>query len=287
MDYVSVSFGVDCPAELRQPACDLLAAMAAEAGLEAFSMEGGSLVGYAAEDRLDEAALETAVAEFPMEGVSVSYSVSRVEGRNWNEAWEDAGFDPIEVAGRLVVYDAKHADGHDCAGRVCIGIDTRQAFGTGTHQTTRLMLAAMVGMGMEGKRVLDCGTGTGILGIAALKLGAAEAVAYDIDEWSVENAQHNAGLNGVDMAVLHGNSSVLSHISGLFDAVLANINRNVLMGDLAAMAGVLHHGGRILLSGFLSADTHMLIEKAAEAGLESEGVSTDGDWACIALRQAQ
>ena len=82
-------------------------------------------------------------------------------------------------------------------------------------------------------RVLDCGCGTGILGLVASKLGASEVVGYDIDEWSVENAKHNAQLNGVDnLEVYFGNASVINHISGVFDVVLANINRNILLEDM-------------------------------------------------------
>src|SRR3712207_2646095 len=117
-----------------------------------------------------------------------------------------------------------------------------RSFGTGTHETTRMILAQLLKTSLEGKRVLDCGCGTGILGIAASKLGAEDVVAYDIDEWSVKNTEHNAVLNGVNnLSVVEGDASVLSHVSGMFDIVLANINRNILLSDMSKFKEVMSH----------------------------------------------
>lgn len=154
-------------------------------------------------------------------------------------------------------------------GRICLTSPSRQSgrFGTGTHETTRLIVGQLLQMDLKGKRVLDCGCGTGILGIVASKMGAQSVVGYDIDEWSVENARHNAELNGVrNMEVLEGNQSVLSHVSGIFDVVLANINRNVLMADMPAMKEVMSHEGILILSGFYAEDGIMIAEKRGLAG---------------------
>ena len=153
------------------------------------------------------------------------------EYRNWNEQWENEGFEPIVIDGRCIIHDTKHPAGDKApdSPTLDITIEARQAFGTGTHETTRMIVGELLKMDLKGKRILDCGCGTGILGIVASKCGASEIVAYDIDEWSVENARHNAKLNGVkNMEVLEGDRNVLSHVSGVFDVVLANINRNIL-----------------------------------------------------------
>ena len=134
--------------------------------------------------------------------------------------------------------------------------------------------------------MLDCGTGTGILAIAALKLGASEAIGYDIDEWSVDNARHNAVINQVDdrFTSLQGDASILKEVEGTFDIVMANINRNILLNDLPAFRQKMKANARLMLSGFYRSDITMLEEKAKGLGLVKENELSDGDWACITLR---
>lgn len=185
-----------------------------------------------------------------------------------------------------MIYDAKHPDLHPTtsADHIEIGIEAKLAFGTGNHETTRMIVSTLLGMNLAKKRVLDCGCGTGILGIACSKMGASEIVGYDIDEWSVNNAQHNAQLNEVDnMEVLFGNATVISHISGMFDVVMANINRNILLEDMKAFRSVLNEGGYLILSGFYTEDIPVLTEKAEELGLREVGRKTDEGWACLIL----
>ena len=138
----------------------------------------------------------------------------------------------------------------------------------------------------SGTRVLDCGTGTGILSIVALKLGATEAVGYDIDEWSADNARHNAVINRVDdrFTSLLGDSSVLDKVEGTFDLVLANINRNILLADMPRFVSKMHQGSVLILSGFYIADIEILVEKAKTLGLSPVFQNNDKDWACIVLR---
>ena len=135
-------------------------------------------------------------------------------------------------------------------------------------------------------RVLDCGTGTGILSIAALKLGASEAVGYDIDEWSVDNARHNAVINRVDdrFTSLLGDVSILKEVKGTFDLVMANINRNILLADLPMMHEKMAPGARLILSGFYTTDCPMLIEKAQSLGMTLTNQDEDHDWACLVFK---
>ena len=166
-----------------------------------------------------------------------------------------------------------------------IEIHARQAFGTGTHETTRMMVSTLAAMELKGKRVLDCGTGTGSLAIVALKGGAREAVGYDIDEWSTENARHNAALNGVEsrFTVLLGDASVLQSVEGTFDVVLANINRNILIADIPVMVEKLSPNGRLALSGFLADDVPLLLAKAKELGLSLLTEKNEAGWYCLVL----
>lgn len=134
--------------------------------------------------------------------------------------------------------------------------------------------------------MLDCGCGTGILSIAAAKLGAVSIIGYDVDEWSVNNSRHNAVLNGEQdkIRIFHGDSEVLGSISGKFDVVAANINRNILLGDMPRFCGKMNDGAVLILSGFYETDIPILTDKASELNLRETARMTEDGWACLVLR---
>ncbi|WP_444369810.1 50S ribosomal protein L11 methyltransferase [Prevotella sp.] len=284
MKYYVANFDIECADELLQPARELLSAAACEAGFEAFEDTDNGIAGYVQRPLYDKEALDAAIADYMPEGTQVTYNIEEVPDQDWNQDWEDQGFEPIGVSDNLVIYDAKHTDMSMFAGDdgvMRIFIEARNAFGTGTHQTTRMILRRLLGMDLTGKSVLDCGCGTGILGIVALRLGANRVLGYDIDEWSSENAKHNAALNGVDnLDVLLGDASVLDGVKEDFDVVIANINRNILLNDMTAFRSHLKTGGRLILSGFYETDVPMLEQAAQSNGLTIIDVVTDGEWAC-------
>lgn len=284
MKYYVANFDIECAEELLQPARELLSAAACEAGFEAFEDTDNGIAGYVQRQLYDKEALDAAIADYMPEGTQVTYNIEEVPDQDWNQDWEDQGFEPIGVSDHLVIYDAKHTDMSMFAGDdgvMRIFIEVRNAFGTGTHQTTRMILRRLLGMDLTGKSVLDCGCGTGILGIVALRLGANRVLGYDIDEWSSENAKHNAALNGVDnLDVLLGDASVLDGVKEEFDVVIANINRNILLNDMTAFRSHLKTGGRLILSGFYETDVPMLEQAAQSNGLTIIDVVTDGEWAC-------
>lgn len=284
MKYYVANFDIECAEEMLQPARELLSAAACEAGFEAFEDTDNGIAGYVQRQLYDKEALDAAIADYMPEGTKVTYNIEEVPDQDWNQDWEDQGFEPIGVSDHLVIYDAKHTDMSMFAGDdgvMRIFIEARNAFGTGTHQTTRMILRRLLGMDLTGKSVLDCGCGTGILGIVALRLGANRVLGYDIDEWSSENAKHNAALNGVDnLDVLLGDASVLDGVKEEFDVVIANINRNILLNDMAAFRSHLKTGGRLILSGFYETDVPMLEQAANNNGLTIIDVVTDGEWAC-------
>lgn len=271
-----------------QPARELLSAAACEAGFEAFEDTDDGLLGYVQRPMYDKEALDAAIADYMPEGATVSYGVEEVPDQNWNQGWEDEGFEPIGVSDNLVIYDAKHTDREMFAGDdgvMRIFIEARNAFGTGTHQTTRMILRRLLAMDVQGKSVLDCGCGTGILGITASRLGANPVLGYDIDEWSADNAQHNAALNGVEnMSVMLGDASVLNNVAECFDVVIANINRNILIADMSAFCAHMKQGARLILSGFYEADVPMIEKAAADHGLSLCDVVTDEEWACALFK---
>ena len=284
MKYYVANFDIECADELLQPARELLSAAACEAGFEAFEDTDNGIAGYVQRPLYDKEALDAAIADYMPEGTQVTYNIEEVPDQDWNQDWEDQGFEPIGVSDNLVIYDAKHTDMSMFAGDdgvMRIFIEARNAFGTGTHQTTRMILRRLLGMDLTGKSVLDCGCGTGILSIVALRLGANRVLGYDIDEWSSENAKHNAALNGVEnLDVLLGDASVLDGVKEEFDVVIANINRNILLNDMTAFRSHLKTGGRLILSGFYETDVPMLEQAAQSNGLTIIDVVTDGEWAC-------
>lgn len=288
MKYFVANFKIECEAELMQPARELLSAAACEAGFEAFEDTDDGLLGYVQRPMYDKEALDAAIADYMPEGAAVSYAVEEVPDQNWNQGWEDEGFEPIGVSDNLVIYDAKHTDRGMFAGDdgvMRIFIEARNAFGTGTHQTTRMILRRLLAMDMQGKSVLDCGCGTGILGITASRLGANPVLGYDIDEWSADNAQHNAALNGVEnMSVMLGDASVLNNVAERFDVVIANINRNILIADMSAFRAHMKEGAQLILSGFYEADVPMIEAAAKEYGLSLCDVVTDEEWACALFK---
>ncbi len=288
MKYFVANFKIECEAELMQPARELLSAAACEAGFEAFEDTDDGLLGYVQRPMYDKEALDAAIADYMPEGAAVSYAVEEVPDQNWNQGWEDEGFEPIGVSDNLVIYDAKHTDREMFAGDdgvMRIFIEARNAFGTGTHQTTRMILRRLLAMDVQGKSVLDCGCGTGILGITASRLGADPVLGYDIDEWSADNAQHNAALNGVEnMSVMLGDASVLDNVEDRFDIVIANINRNILIADMPAFRAHMKEGAQLILSGFYEADVPMIEAVAKEHGLSLCDVVTDEEWACALFK---
>ena len=303
MKYYEVTFTIS---PCSQDARDILSALAGEAGFETFEETDDGLLGYVQQQLFDASILDAALESFPLGDTQIIYKVNEAEDRDWNEQWEQEGFAPIEVKrntedgeremgdGRwntLVIHDGRHLPDNmqfaDNQQQIAIEIDAHLAFGTGAHETTRMICGMLLDMDVEGKHVLDCGCGTGILGICALKLGANHCTAYDIDEWSVDNTRHNAVINLVDnrLTVMHGDAAILDTLDTKFDIVMANINRNILLQDMERFVSVMNNGATLILSGFYESDIPLLKEKAKSLGLTHEQTRQDADWACMVLQK--
>ena len=309
MKYYEVDFRIEAPEELMQDARDIVAALAGEAGFETFEETGTGLKGYVQTSLYDSHQLTCSMQTIHLPGVNVTFTVSEAEDKDWNEVWEQEGFEPIVIRGEMrvergerivIVHDGRHLPDELTSlpsslsslhfplsslhsPLISIEIDAHLAFGTGNHETTRMMVATLLSLHLDSKRVLDCGCGTGILGIAALKLGACEAVGYDIDEWSVDNARHNAVINQVDerFITLLGDASILKNVEGTFDVVIANINRNILLTDITVFRSKMKVGGTLLLSGFYTEDIQILSDKAQTLGLLLTRQREENNWACL------
>ena len=282
-------------------AADLLSASLAEIGFKSFSVTGDSLLAYIQQDEWDESKLRDVVQGFFLPDVSISYTCAEAPDEDWNQVWEEEGFQPIilpfeggQEGAEIVVHDVKHTDVPKA--RYDILITPRLAFGTGSHQTTRLILRTLAHMDLEGKHLVDAGTGTGILAIMGIKRGAASVFAYDIDEWSVENTKDNLLLNGIynielgkkeDGRRINGSVEVVCGDSAVLDGqpqadlLIANINRNILLQDMPRFAKTVKSGGQMILSGFYLSDVPILVEAAAQQGFSLQKTESEEDWTML------
>lgn len=264
----------------QQTSLEILAAELGTIGFESFEDTEDGMTGYIPVDLFDAIQLEETILGFPLAGIKIEYTVEDVEECDWNATWEQAGFEPIVINDECVIHDNIHLPEKDYP--IDLTIEACQSFGTGTHVTTRMIAAELLRTDLSEKRVLDCGCGTGILSLLAKKAEAKDVVAYDIDEWSVNNTRHNMEINGIeDIDVLQGDKSVLSHVSGLFDIVMANINRNVLLTDMPQFREVLSHEGRLIISGFYEHDAEILCQSASELGLTLSRSESSEDWCML------
>ena len=289
-------FEVTC--EIRpfsQDAADVLSAMLAEIGFESFSVGEDALLAYIQQSVWNEAEMQQVVQGFCLPGVSISYAVAEAPDEDWNLVWEEEGFQPVVVSEDIVVHDVKHSDVPPATYDILI--TPRLAFGTGSHATTRLILRTLARLDLEGKHVIDAGTGTGILAIMAVKRGAASVFAYDIDEWSVENTKDNLLLNHLPtkdlkdlkdfkdpkvpcVVVACGDSSLLEGCEKA-DLLIANINRNILLQDLPRFVASLKPKGRMILSGFYLSDVPVVTEATVQHGFSLLQTDSEGEWAML------
>lgn len=281
MKYIEVDFLITPTSE---DLCDILSALLAEeADFETFTLHDNGMMAYVQKASFEMQRIDEIIANFPIPEVEITYTTTEAEDRNWNEEWEQNGFRPIEIGNRLCVHDSRHeiAEGYEFD----IKINPQQAFGSGSHQTTSMILQYLMDENLEGKRVLDAGCGTGILAIMASMRGADNAFAYDIDEWSVRNTELNLSLNNIhNVEVVEGYADVLKTQTP-FDLILANINRNILIQDMAAFTSVLKKGGKLVLSGFYTSDIPLMLETTQKYGLQHNITSEKDEWAMLVFTQ--
>lgn len=230
------------------------------------------------------------VREFIEQMVSVIPDVSfkeiaSIEERNWNEVWEQT-IQPQRIGPFFVkpTWSYEKATTSD----ILLEIDPKMAFGTGYHETTRLMLRQIPLIDFVDKKVLDAGTGTGILAIAAIKSGASKTVGFDVDPWSDVNARENAIINQVDdeLDIRLGGAEVIND-SEFFDITLANINRNVILDLIPFFVNRTLSGGTILLTGLLDRDELMIREKLTCEPVDILDLRQEGEWILFQLRKHQ
>ncbi len=256
---------------------EILMAEVAEAGFDTFMETEKGFEAYAEQNRFDAARLER-IREKYQEPASAVFFQDRVKKENWNELWEK-NYQPVVVEEQCLIRAAFHQPEKKYPFEIII--TPKMSFGTGHHATTYLMIKNQMNIGHTGLRVMDAGTGTGILAIMADKRGAAFVDAFDTDDWSIENSTENVQLNQCkNVRIRKGTISTLS-FEEPFDLILANINKNVLMKEIPEYAALLKPAGQLLISGFYAADIADIEKVAQHHGLSRRVTDERDNWACM------
>lgn len=254
---------------------EILIAFLSDTDADTFEETESGVVAYLPESG-DADALEQRLEDLRQQ-FDFQWDKTHVAAQNWNELWEH-NFHPVIVGD----FCAVRADFHPAIPGVQheLVINPKMAFGTGHHETTYLCMQALEHLPVQGARLLDFGCGTGILAILAARLGAAGVEAVDIEEESARNTMENSARNAVTTVVARQGS--LDAVQGRdFDGILANINRNVILDSLPALAGLLKPGGWLLVSGILHADEPVVESAAAAVGFSKKWVERRGNWSAV------
>ncbi|MFT3674604.1 MAG: 50S ribosomal protein L11 methyltransferase [Chitinophagaceae bacterium] len=252
---------------------DLLIALLSEQGFTGFEENENSLHAFIPADQFNSEALKQLVSEWQL-----SWSSNTIEETNWNQLWESS-FHPVLVDDFVAIRADFHAPVTSVTHELVI--TPKMSFGTGHHATTFLMIRHMRDLNWTETRVLDFGTGTGVLAILAHRLGAGEVLGIDNDPWSIENARENLARNqadsvGIELAdVVTGNER--------YDIILANINKHIILDQLQKLKQALKPGGQLLVSGILLTDEADINMAAAIHGLRPIARSEKDNWLCISF----
>lgn len=274
MDYLE--FKITCVEEFRE----ILIAELAEIGFDSFLETETGIDAYAPESEFDREAFDQLIESYK-DAAEITLTEGKMPKVNWNEEWEK-NYDPIAVDELVYVRASFHESQPGFQHEIVI--NPKMSFGTGHHATTFQMLRHQGELDHQGKRVLDVGSGTGILAIMAHLLGASEVEAFDIDDWCVDNGNENFDLNGLGTRMGLGTIREVNP-KGPFEIVLANINKNVLLDEMEIYAGLLQPQGYLLLSGFYTQDIEDLEIAAKPLGLNLLKSSQKDNWAALILQK--
>lgn len=246
---------------------------------DGFEQREGQIITYIQKEYFgigDRERIDQLLAAYPGDGYIESEEV--VADQNWNEQWEQTI--KAQTIGRFFVKPTWSKDPVP-EGKILLEIDPKMSFGTGYHETTRLMLRALPDIVEPNDHIIDAGTGTGILSIAGIKLGAKYALAFDIDEWSISNTEENILLNEVaDLITVKKGSSEVIPDGTQADIILANIERNTIVSLLDDFAAALKVNGKMLLSGLLESDKKEILKQLGE-NFKLIDISQESEWIAI------
>ncbi len=278
MDYLELTLNLSP----RDPWAEILMTELSDLGYESFVETEEGLLAYAKVVDIDvnDPCKGSSIVDSEKE-FTAAIEVKIIPQQNWNAVWE-SDFHPVFVEEQLSILAPFHEETQ--AKGLLVWIEPKMSFGTGHHQTTWMMSKALLDLPVLPNKVLDMGTGTGVLAIIAEKQGANEIVAVDIEEWSVENTLENAARNACShIEALCGDVDVLE--GRRFELILANINKNVLKAHMSAYVSMLEPAGKLIISGFFETDAEELILVAQSHGLTHTGSLSRETWAALTFEK--
>lgn len=269
MNYTKISFQLEPDnAENRE----ILVALLSDLAFESFDENDELVMGYIPGETFNPEEIHEIVSLLPF---SVHTENETIPDQNWNEVWEKNYFKPLLIGNRCLVRAPFHTEYEPAEFELVI--EPKMAFGTGNHETTTLVAEQILNMDLSGKKVLDMGCGTGILGMLASLKGAKHITAIDIDSWAFDSTVENARLNNIDnLEAKMGDAGLLGNES--YQIIFANIHKNVILNDLPVYEKVLQSGGKLYLSGFYKHDMPDVKEKAESLGLCETGFQEKNNW---------
>jgi ribosomal protein L11 methyltransferase len=276
MKYFEVTFTTS---PCNETVNDVVSALAGEIGFESFVEWENGVQAYIQQSLFDEEALKSMVADFPLPDTTIEYTVVEAEDKDWNEEWEKNFFQPIVIGDRCCIHSTFHKDTPQTEYEILI--NPQMAFGTGHHETTSSIISELLEADLQGKSVLDMGCGTSILAILASMRGADPITAIDIDDWCVNNSRDNIALNGIENITVEWGDANLLKGRAPFDVIIANINRNILLADMAQYAACMHSGSELFMSGFYVQDIPVIQERAESLGMEFIHHREKNNWAAV------
>ena len=271
MNYLSLTFSL---VGKQADANELAIALLSEIGFESFTDENNIFAAYIQSEMFDEQSCNETLEILWHAIGKTDYEIKDIPAQNWNQQWE-SNFEPVIVDSRCIVKAPFHTI--DQTYQYEIIIEPKMSFGTGHHETTQLVLSEILDTDCNGKTVVDCGCGTGVLAILAKMKGAARTKAFDIDQWCYENTIENAERNNAADIIVECKG--IECIAGeTYNIIIANINRNILLSAMEQFGKSLAKDGTLILSGIYKTDLEIISESASKCGLHFISFQEKNNW---------
>ncbi|MDC0189458.1 50S ribosomal protein L11 methyltransferase [Flavobacteriales bacterium] len=271
MDYLEFIFDISA---CKEEKVDLLVAHLYGFGFDSFEHKKKLLSAFILESQFSLQSLKKKI----LNKIDIELlEIRKLENKNWNAIWESS-FDPVVIQNQCCIRAPFHSKKPKI--KFDILVTPKMSFGTGHHETTALMIEAILFLNIESKKVLDVGCGTAVLSVLANKKGASKVVAIDIDKNCYENSLENIKNNNSVMVDVFCENIFKINMSN-FDIVLANINKNVLLNEMSEYFSKLNNGGVLILSGFFESDFDDIDSCANECGFKLNARKEKNKWQCL------
>lgn len=271
MIYLSYDFLI----EPKEPASEILIAELGYAGFESFVETEDGFKAFIQKNEWNEDILD-AIFVLNNDEFDITFTIEEIAQTNWNREWEK-NFNPIQVDDLVSIRAPFHENPNL---EYDIVIEPKMSFGTGHHETTHMMVQHLTKLDLKGKKTLDMGCGTGILAIFAEMRGAEPIDAIDIDNWCYLNSIENVERNNCEhISVYEGDATLLKNKQ--YDVIIANINRNILLNDMATYVNCLNEKGTLLLSGFYKKDIPVIEKEISKYNLKVDAIIERNNWVAL------